>query len=70
MQEKKNAEKWFKENMNCSVDVLKINRSTMYKKIQCEELQEGVKKRVLEMFKQKIGPSLWCEVKYQFKLGK
>ena len=70
LHEQRDAEKYFKEHMNCSVDVLKINRSTMYKKIQCEELQEGVKKRVLEMFKQKIGPSLWCEVKYRFKLGK
>ena len=52
MQERKDAEKWFKENMNYNMD---YNRSTMYNKIQCGNLQEGVKKIVLEMFHQRIG---------------
>ena len=58
LHEQRDAEKYFKEHMNCSVDVLKINRSTMYNKIQCGNLQEGVKKIVLEMFQQRIGQSL------------
>ena len=55
MQEQREAVKYFKENMSLAVENCEISRSKLYNKIQCGNLQEGVKKRVLELFKQRLG---------------
>ena len=58
MREQRDAEKYFKENMSFAVEVQESSRSTLYNKIQCGNLQEGVKKRVLEMFNRELGQPL------------
>ena len=58
MQEQREAVKYFKENMSLAVENCEISRSKLYNKIQCGNLQEGVKKRVLEMFNRELGQPL------------
>ena len=54
MEEQKEAVKYFKENMSLAVKNCEISRSELYIKIQCGNLQEGVKKKVLEMFNREL----------------
>ena len=54
MQEQKEAVKYFKENMSLAVKNCEISRSELYIKILCGNLQEGVKKKVLEMFNREL----------------
>ena len=55
MQQKKEAEKWLEENMNMRSY---CDKKEKYNKILRENLREGVKKIVLEMFVRKYGNPL------------
>ena len=55
MQDKKEAEKWFKENMNMRSY---WDKKEKYNEILGGNLREGVKKMVLEMFERKYGKPL------------
>ena len=55
MQDKKEAEKWFKENVNIKYQ---WNIQERYNEILRENLRKGVMKIVLEMFERKYGKPL------------